>query len=58
MRHAEEGNSVTCGNLQLGQIFHVRLGATTAVEELVDVEDAHVLAAYRIVGMIRDVTPG
>ena len=34
---------ITAGTLhvQIGKVFHIRLGTPTAVEELVDVEDSH-----------------
>ena len=41
VRHAEERDLVAGAALQRGDVEHVALGAAAAVEELVDVEDAH-----------------
>ena len=39
--HAEERDLVAGSGLQLGEVEHVRLSAASAIEELIDVEDAH-----------------
>ena len=41
MVHAEELDLVAGRALERGDVLHVGLGPTAAVEELVDVEDAH-----------------
>ena len=38
-------------NLEVGEILHVRLGTTAPVEELVDVEDPHLVLPKRICDM-------
>jgi hypothetical protein len=46
MRHAEERDRVPRGNLEIGQVLHVCLGAAAPVEELVDVEDPHLVSSF------------
>ena len=46
MPHREEGHVVAGGLLQGGDVQHVALGAASAVQELVDVQDLHGVRGY------------
>ena len=43
MRHPEERDGVAGRNLEVREILHVCLGTAAAIEELVDVEDPHLV---------------